>query len=708
MLSQTLTRLLPAALVTIMWFTVIANAQSPSTTPAPSPAPTAAPSGGKTLSENLRALAQRAGELIPYLEDNIESPLLDWFEQIAIVLAVLVVMFGFARLWREEGGAGADLFWWMGRLAVCLALIGSGPYLIDYLSNIGKEIASGSQSTGDSVLSRFYKTQRDSFDQSYQKFVDGCFTVQVNGDQVAVAPGPNGTDAVLGVLFDKESTLKDIDRQMDVSSWKMTTLFSILSFTRGIIEFGDFYLILLGGFLLIAVRLAAPFMISTAIDRQLAHKTTYPFVWGVVVLTLIWPAVSYLIRGLAYLAGNMAMALGDSQPLYNWDPASMQAISSSQSAPVYTVVIAALIMAIAGLSLWISPYIAYRISQGQVYEAVSGAVSSWMGAIVGAAVELYSSQAAAAISRQAEVTQAQGSYAGEVTRAGGVQEASNLAVRARQIAAIAGARGGQVSSLAAIYGAQKQSIMTAQSGMTFGITSAAATAELSKSDVQVKADQSVSDLKVNRAQQSANIETNRSADTKNFAGQKVNQGSQWLGSAVRRNWVDKEGRPLLKGELAGDAVEVGGAVAGGYLEYRSIQNRSDGQQRALGKATEGLIGNQERAAVGQKANQDIYFDRMSGAYSQYAKGQIDAANAGAAQAAGGVTRGTAITIGGINQGAGLERQGNKIIFDTSVSAAGQVRDAAVEAARLHAISSVINSVGHNVAREIEQGLALRY
>jgi hypothetical protein len=99
---------------------------------------------------------------------------------------------------------------------------------------------------------------------------------------------------------------------------------------------------------------------------------------------------------------------------------------------------------------------------------------------------------------------------------------------------------------------------------------------------------------------------------------------------------------------------------------------------------------------------------MSEAHQKYAEGQIDAANAGASQAAGGVNRGTSVTISGINQGVALEQSANKITFEGSVKAAGQVRDAAFEAARLHALSSVIHSVGHNLAREIEQGLALRY
>ena len=99
---------------------------------------------------------------------------------------------------------------------------------------------------------------------------------------------------------------------------------------------------------------------------------------------------------------------------------------------------------------------------------------------------------------------------------------------------------------------------------------------------------------------------------------------------------------------------------------------------------------------------------MTEAHQRFAQGQIDAATGGASQAAGGVNRGTSITIGGINQGASLEQRANRITFEGSVKAAGQVRDASIEAARLHALSSVISSVGHNVARNLEHGLTLRY
>lgn len=670
--------------------------------PAPSPAPAATPTTGRTLSENIAGLTQRAGEMIPKLRAELETPLLSWFETISIVLAALITMFSFARLWRENNGAGVDVFWWFGRLAVCLALLGSGPFLINYLNSIGKQIAQGNELIGDSALSRFYHAQRDSFNDSYQKFTEGLFTVKVNGQDVPVKPGPNGTDVVLGVLYDKEANIKDVERKLDVSSWNMPTMFSVLSFSRGIIEFGDLFLMMMGGFLLIAVRLAAPFMIAVAIDRNLANKIAYPFAWGVIVLTLIWPVVSYVIRSLAYLAGNMAMAMGDSTPLYVWDPATMQVISNPLAQPIYTIVIAAAIMLITGLCVWFSPVIAYKVSMGQVYESVSSTVSGWVAAIVGSGVALVSAQAAAAVGNQAERTRAEGAYAGEVTRSTAGLEAGNLGVRARQIAAIAGARGGQVAALGQIYAARTQAVMNAQAGMLFGVNSAAATTSLSKGDIGVRNAQAIGDLGVRRDQQSSVIETNRAADEQNWMGGKIIKGSDYVGGLIKG-----EGKSNLR-TWAGEGVRIGGGAYGLYQQYDSIQNRAEGQQTALNTATGGLMNNQTQAAQGQIANQDVYLTQMTEAHQKYSQGQIDAANASASQAAGGVNRGTSITIGGINQGAALEQRANQITFQGSVKAAEQVRDASFEAARLHALSSVISSVGHNVARNLEHGLTLRY
>lgn len=59
-----------------------------------------------------------------------------------------------------------------------------------------------------------------------------------------------------------------------------------------LLEFADLFLILLSGFIMVALRLSAPFMIAVAIDQRLAHQISYPFVKGAAIFTLVTPAVS--------------------------------------------------------------------------------------------------------------------------------------------------------------------------------------------------------------------------------------------------------------------------------------------------------------------------------------------------------------------------------------------------------------------------------
>ena len=58
-----------------------------------------------------------AGNLIPKLQEAIESPLVAGLENLAFWIAVVVMMLSFARLFRENDGASRDLFWWCFRPA---------------------------------------------------------------------------------------------------------------------------------------------------------------------------------------------------------------------------------------------------------------------------------------------------------------------------------------------------------------------------------------------------------------------------------------------------------------------------------------------------------------------------------------------------------------------------------------------------------------
>src|SRR6266540_5954978 len=193
---------------------VIVQAQAP--TPSPSPV--------RSLSENIAALSQRAGSLLPYFDNEIVSKLMGWFELLAWVIGNCLAGFAMLRIVREDNGEGSNLYWWFGRLALFFMLSGTSLAIINGMSAIGYEIANGNESGQRSVLQQLYLAQRDSFNDSYAKFQQNMFTVKVDGRETSVNAVPLGSESVLGILVDSESSLKDFDRKADVSQWNISTM----------------------------------------------------------------------------------------------------------------------------------------------------------------------------------------------------------------------------------------------------------------------------------------------------------------------------------------------------------------------------------------------------------------------------------------------------------------------------------------------------
>jgi hypothetical protein len=221
--------------------------------------------------------------------------------------------------------------------------------------------------------------------------------------------------------------------------------------------------------------------------------------------------------------------------------------------------------------------------------------------------------------------------------------------------------------------------------------------------------QTIGDLNADRKQQSVNIETNRAADTQHFVGGKIIKGTEWAGGAARALLSDAQsGKQTLAGRAAGSVIEIGGGVIGLGMQYRSIQNRAAGQQSALNEAFDTRIGNQESASRSLAQNQEVYLREIVGANQRRAQGLTAAEIAGANRAIAGANRGAGVAKGGVNEGYRLDLQANRGAYDGAVKAATQVRDASFEAARLRALSAVVSAVGHNLARDAESGLALRY
>jgi hypothetical protein len=664
-----------AILVGILLLPVVAYAQAPSPTPAPSPV--------RSLSDNIAALSQRAGSLVPYINNEIVSKLIGWFELLAWVFGNCLAGFAMLRVMREDNGEGPNLYWWFGRLALFFMLSGTSLAIINGMSAIGYEIANGNETGQRSVLQNLYLAQRDSFNDSYSKFQQNLFTVKVDGRETAVNPVPLGSESVLGILVDTDSTIQNFDQKADVSQWNISTMMTWLNFERALIEFGDLILVILGAALTLALKLAMPFMLACIVDKHIASKTTYPFFYGVIALTLLWPSVSKIIRIVAYMWGNVAMAVGDSSPLYIWDYQTMRAITDPLAQPQYTIALAAFAMGLGALCLYGTPFISLYILSGRVYESVATVVSSWMGAMVGTGIEKYSAEAAASVNRQAEATQYNAGYQADVTRSTGQQEGGNLRAQGQRSAQLASIQAALTSQVAATTGAATTQRMIIQAAAGFQKTQVGADVSRSIRETNIGKDQQVGTFSA-------------SADK-----EKVMAAAE---SHAAKN--DQWGRNLA--DLLPPEIPIVRPLLSGGFQNAAIGNRNRGVNQTADAYRDNVTGLQNTAASKSVSSSQQYETDMKVAIDKQASEQISGVNAGAGEAIGGYRRGATEARGGVEQNYHKELDANKAVYISQVDAAGQIRNAGLEAAKLRQAAAVIAQVGREISREVGQGMRIRF
>ena len=649
---------------------------------AQAPSPTPAPSQVRSLSDNIARLSQRAGSLLPYFENEIVSKLIGWFELLAWVIGNCLAGFAMLRIVREDNGDGGNLYWWFGRLALFFMLSGTSLAIINGMSGIGYEIANGNETGQQSVLQRLYLAQRDSFNDSYAKFQQNMFTVKVDGRETAIEPVPLGSESVLGIIVDSESNLQNFDQKADVSQWNIATMMTWLNFERALLEFGDLILVILGAALTLGMKLAMPFMLAGIVDKQIASKTTYPFFYGLVALTLVWPSVSKIIRIVAYMWGNVAMAVGDSSPLYIWNYQTMRSITDPLAQPQYTIALAAFAMGLGALCLYGTPFISLYFLSGRIYESVATVVSSWMGAMVGTGIEKYSAEAAASINRQAETTQYGAGYQADVTRSGGQQEAGNLRAQGQRTAQLASIQAALTSQVAATTGAATTQRMIIQAAA--GFQKSATGSEVAKSirETNIGASFGVGNT-------IAGAKRDLYTNAGNTSAAKIDQGVSLVNAMIPPEV------PIARG-----LVEI--------PKYDAITKRNRTGNEATTQFSAEMVQNQETTANRVVYSSKQYLGEMNQAIDKQAGGQIAGVNAGAGQAIGGYQRGASQARGGVEFNYGKELDANKAVFVSQVDAAGQIRNAGFEAAKLRQAAAVIAAVGREISREVGQGMRIRF
>jgi len=674
-----------------------------------------------SLGAQIQMLGQRVKQLMPELS-NETMRLKGWIEYWSLIVMLVITLGSALREWHENNGEGRNLFWWFGRFAVCLMLWGSGVAIIDQLYGIGKTIAEGNEDiaadlspgnidrpAGVSRLYEFYLDQQDRFNRSYNKITDGHFTVKVKGqDEFTVQP-IDSTEKVLGVLYDQGSTIKDIQNKLNDSSYSLPMMFGLMSFARGVMEIGDVWLTVLGGLLVMAFKVLVPLMIAFAVDRKLSQRAVHGYVWGLIVVTLFWPSVSYFLRALAYLAGNASMAVWDEDQVYAWNPTTLAALRDPFAQPTVTIAFSALLMLGAGFALLVSPYFAYAFSMGRVFETISQHATQTASSFVGMAAEAWNSLVGSYVSRQAEGVQIEGGFASESARAEGELKSAGFSIEGRQYRELAGVKAGQVERLGELYGRQNNQIAGIKASLAKEKDGALKHSEFERRNQIAGAKREQKDMRANAEQQWGMMQGGALHGVISGA---TNAGIPRGGVPLPAGAGDQEvplpagaggpgaGAAGMAGSV-GTAIATTGQVAGpvvglwwqkGALEqgYNKHLENFKLYQKEIGDSRNTYLQDNYKIS-------DDYAKAMEGATLDYTRG-----------AAGAINSGAMIQRDGINRGAEMELQGADKRYEAQMDAARISRDAAIGAVNMRAMGQVWSSVMSRVARDIEKSMEMRF
>ncbi len=121
-----------------------------------------------------------------------------------------------------------------------------------------------------------------------------------------------------------------------------------------------------------------------------------------------------------------------------------------------------------------------------------------------------------------------------------------------------------------------------------------------------------------------------------------------------------------------------------------------------------MVQNQETNAKRVVYSSQQYENEINQAIDKQAGAQTAGVNAGAGETIGGYQRGASQARGGVEFNYGKELDANKSAYVSQVNAAGQVRDAGFEAAKLRQAAAVVAAVGREISREVGQGMRIRF
>lgn len=650
------------------------GATSASPTAAPSPVRTPKPAA-PSFSIQIQNMMKTGQEwLFKSLLDIIVKPLMPMLMFLAWIIASFVLIFGFMRRFYDNKGIGPEqLVAWGVRTVIFMVVIGASPFVVDALTSVGKFFARPVKSYNRQMIVEF--------DEKMKRYVKANFAAE-DPNALLAETLPNGEPGLVGIIFDKESTVKDVTSEMNILGWNMPRMFTLMVVAQNIIKFGGLFLALAGLFILIGLKLAAPVMSAFGFDDKFANQIFYPFCWGMATFALAFPIVKEVTLYVAYGIGLIGLSIYNGETVFTLDPATAQIITGRSYDPASSALIVTLLFFVSSLCYILVPWLSYRVLRGQVYEGVSQISMGWMLSAVGTALETYGLVAGAAINRQAENTQIQGIYNAEQASAKKSLEAASISTEARRIASVAGAEGGLVGSLGQIRANQVTQTLITNANKTFGVMSSQAATRREITNMQAEMQGQNSSRILDMAKENAvrSQGTNRELGMMKYEA--IPGGSQIAGTSL----------PIRKGVEFYDMTQDKHVS---QLATRSMNSTTT-------DTTELQIEN-NKYVTGQKVDaSNAYQSDMNQAFENQAAQTVGAINAGTNIAASSAKQGAGIQIGGINQSAAMENKANQLNFEGRIEAADINQKAATEAAHLRMMSTVVTGFFRDMDRRLEE------
>lgn len=642
-----------------------------SPTPQTSPTPTTTPKPiAPSFSVQIQNMMKTGQEwLFKSLLDVIIKPAMPVLIFFAWIIASFVLGIGFLRRFSDNKGISPEqLTRWGIRSVIFMVIIGASPFVIDMLTVTGKFIARPMKSFNRELVAEF--------DEKMKKYVKTNFAVE-DPNALLAERLPNGEPGLIGIIFDKESSVKDVTSEMNILGWDMTRLFTLMVVSQNIIKFGGLFLGIAGLFILIGLKLAAPVLSAFGFDEKFANQIFYPFCWGVATFSLAFPIVKELTLYVAYGIGLIGLSIYNGETVFTLDPNTAQIITNGNYDPASSALIVTLLFFVSCLCYILVPWLSYRVLRGQVYEGVSQISMGWMLSTVGTALETYGLVAGAAINRQAENTQIQGIYQAEQASAKKGLEASNLSTEARRISSVAGVEGGLVSSLGQIRANQVTQTMIANANRNFGILSS-----------QAATNREISTMKA----ENTGMQNIRSLD------------------GIKENALRSQGTNQAFGMLKYEAIPGGGNIPirkgfefYDYMKDQHILQKSTTSMNNTTTDTYQLQNQNTQYVTDQKIDASTtYQNEMNSAFNRQVAETIGAVNAGTTIAANSAQQGAGIQISGINKSTELEKQANQLNFEGRIEAATINQKAATESAHLRMMSTVVTGFFRDMDRRLEE------